>query len=346
MNRPNFNFATTGVGSVPNLDVEGLCRTILERLPEIPFWPQFVKIDPREDMILQFCEGFSFLHSNSEKGLLVTKADNLEMELASFYECFLDEKIDSFPINQDRARGLYKLLDLVKDSPPSSIKFLKGQSVGPITFAGSVNAPDGRPLLHVPELLDAVVKGLGMKLLWQERLLRTTGLPAILFIDEPALSNIGSAFSGIGRAEVVTALNEMIEFVRERSDALIGIHCCANTDWPMIVESKPDIINFDAFGYLDQFLLYPDEIGGFINDGGTIAWGIVPTLDFMPGLEEGVLLEKLKSGLDRIRSWGFDSDVLRAQSVLTTACGMGSMEPESAREVIEILCSLGQRMRS
>lgn len=345
MNQPNFNFAATCVGSDPRLDVEAACSNILEQFPEIPFWPQFVKIDPREDMNLQYCEGFSFLQEDDRNTHPTLRAEDLEMELAAFYERFLNEDVDSFRITPERARGLYVLLERLRKHPLPEARFIKGQSVGPITLAGSLNAPDGKPLLHMPEFLDAVVKGLGIKLLWQERLLRSTGLPTILFIDEPALANIGSAFSGIGRSEVIAALNEMIEYVRERSDALLGIHCCANTDWPMIVESKPDIISFDAFGYMDQFLLYPDEIGGFIANGGTIAWGIAPTADYEPHIEAGSLLEKLEEGLEIMRNWGMDRETLKARSILTPACGMGSMAPESAHETIDLLCNVQQRMR-
>lgn len=344
MNRPAFHFTATGVGSVPGLSVQDTCRLILERLPEIPFWPQFVNLDPREDMIVQYGEGLPGLRLAEDGATLFLADADPTDELTTFYERYLAEDIAPFAISPERAHGLYALLDQMNGSPAAQAAFIKGQTVGPVTFASAVRAPDGRSLIHIPEMLDAVVKGLSIKLLWQERLLQQTGKRPILFVDEPALSGIGSAFASLNRDWVVNALREIIGFVRERSDALIGVHCCANTDWPMVMESGPDILNFDAYAYMDSFLLYPEEILRFVEGGGTIAWGIVPTLDFQAGIDAGQLRASLEQGLERLRSWGVDEDTLGAQSMLTPACGMGSMQTDTAEEALRLLAVLQECM--
>ncbi|MGD8389086.1 MAG: hypothetical protein PVG49_18205 [Desulfobacteraceae bacterium] len=344
MNRPAFHFTATGVGSVPGLNIRDTCRLILERLPDIPFWPQFVNLDPREDMIVQYGEGLPGIRlADDGRALFVADADPTD-ELTAFYERYLEEDVGAFAISPERAHGLYDLLDHLNGSPAAGGAYIKGQSVGPVTFASAVRTSDGRSLVHDPEMLDVVVKGLSIKLLWQERLLEETGRRPILFVDEPALSGIGSAFATLNRDWVVTALRETIDYVRTRSDALIGVHCCANTDWPMVMESGPDILNFDAYGYMDSFLLYPKEILRFIQGGGTIAWGIVPTLDFKAGIDAGQLQADLEQGLDRLRSWGLDEDTLRARSMLTSACGMGSMQTDTADEALRLLSDLQERM--
>jgi len=346
MARPiDFNFAATCVGSDPRLDVAGVCRTIPDILREVPFWPQFVRLDPREDMILQFSEGIPCLRPADAGSGVVADTGDIEKELTAFYERFLSEDLDHFAMSRDRARGLFEILEIMKGSRSAKIPYIKGQTVGPITFAESVHTRDGRSILHIPELLDTVVKGLAAKLLWQDQLLGTTGKQTILFIDEPVLSGIGSAFSSIDRQGVVRALREIMGFIRERSNALIGIHCCGNTDWPMILETGPDIINFDAFNYMDQFLLYPRELTAFLKNGGTIAWGIVPTEDFSPGLDPSRLQEKMREGLDEICSWGLDPQEVRRRSMLTPACGMGTMTPEEAGEGLHLLALMQEKMR-
>jgi len=344
MNRPAFHFTATGVGSVPGLNVRDACHRILELLPDIPFWPQCVNLDPREDMIVQYGEGLPGIRlADDGRTLFLADADPTD-ELTAFYARYLEEDVEAFTISPDRARGLYELLDQLNGSPASHGAYIKGQSVGPVTFASAVRTSDGRSLIHDPEMLDTVVKGLSIKLLWQERLLEETGKRPILFVDEPALSGIGSAFASLNRDWVVNALREIIDYVRNRSDALIGVHCCANTDWPMVMESGPDILNFDAYAYMDSFLLYPAEILRFVRDGGTIAWGMVPTLDFKDGIEAGQLQEDLEKGLQHVRSWGLEEDTLRARSMLTSACGMGSMQTDAADEVLRLLSSLQERM--
>jgi hypothetical protein len=343
--RPPFNFMATGVGSVPFQDVETTCRDILEHLPFIPFWPQFVKRTHLEDMNIQYSECLPLLETIEEKrSLAISQTKNAEAELVTFYEHFLAQDVDYFAINKSYAIGLFSLLDLIKRSGFDG-PFIKGQSVGPITFAASITDTNGNSVLHNPEILEAMVKGIAIKALWQVREIEKSGNKTIIFLDEPYLSGFGSAFTPIGRHEVIENLRTVIDYLRENSETLIGIHCCGNTDWSMIIEAGPDIINFDAFEYMDYFLLYPDDIVRFLKEGGIIAWGIIPTANFTGEETVEGLFSKLQEGLSRIHQWGIDPDILAERSILTPACGMGTMEPEHARNGMELLSQLSQKCR-
>ena len=122
-------------------------------------------------------------------------------------------------------------------------------------------------------------------------------------------------------------LRIIIDYLRNNADVLIGIHCCGNTDWSMLLEAGPDIINFDAFDYMDHFLLYKDDIVRFIEVGGAIAWGIVPTSGFTGDESVDDLLLRLEEGLKRISEWGVNADLIAQRSILTPACGMGGHGP-------------------
>lgn len=338
-----FNFKATGIGSVPSLSVQDTCIHILEQLPEIPFWPQFVKRTHLEDMNIQFSEGLPFLQIIEEKRALAVSAGHRESKLATFYDRFLAEDVDSFAISSKFAPGLYELLALIQKNPEPYGPYIKGQTVGPITFSAGINGLDGKSLLYDPELLEATVNGLSIKALWQVREMGKSGKEVIIFLDEPYLSGFGSAFSPIERSEVIHHLKEVIDYLRERSDALIGIHCCGNTDWSMIIDAGPDIVNFDAFDYMDYFLLYPNEIIRFLHGGGVIAWGIVPTLTFTGQESVEDLYRNLEQGLNRLHEYGLEMETLIASSILTPACGMGTMEQDSADQVLHLLSSLSRK---
>ncbi len=345
-NPPHFNFLATGIGSVPFLDIKETCNNVLKNFPSMPFWPQFAKRSYLEDMSAQYCEGLPLIHINEkEKSLEIPPSSNAEEELTTFYEHFLAQDMDYFPISRDHAPGLYAMLDLIDQDPEQGGPYIKGQTVGPVTFAAGILDANDKPILHNAELLEAMVSGLAIKALWQVQELGKTGKRTIIFMDEPYLSGFGSAFSSIQRHEVIDILRKVIDYLRENSDALIGIHCCGNTDWPMIIETGIDIINFDAFEYMDHFLLYPDDVTGFIRNGGTIAWGIVPTSGFTG--EESVegLFSKIKEGLHRIHEWGITPEMLAQRSILTPACGMGTMDPDMAKKVMDLLSRLSQKCK-
>ncbi len=339
-----YNFITTGIGSVPFLDVKDTCDFILQFFPDMPFWPQFVKRSICEDMIIQFTEGLSFLWvSEDTRSVLAANKKDLSEKLLNFYEHYLADDIGYFSISYDFAPGLYELVELVKNS---NSMFIKGQSVGPITFAASIVDNDGVAIINNPDLLEACVKGIAIKGLWQTIKLKESGKIPILFFDEPYLSNIGSAFSTIPRDQVIELLKETITYIKKREHVIIGIHCCGNTDWSMIVDIKPDIISFDAFSYLDNLFLYKDNLINFFKNGGVLAWGVVPTTD--PDFEVNADIDKLflilKKGLNYIRNWGIDFKLISQSSILTPACGMGNMNPVNTKKAVEILSKLSKKI--
>jgi hypothetical protein len=345
MANPDFSFMATGIGSIPSLDVSGTCTKILKLIPDIPFWPQFVKRSRLEDFFIQFSEGLPLLQIKEGAGILEISPSGMETALTEFYDHFLSDDIDYFKISRDYAAGLYEFLSLISKAPGQYGPFIKGHTVGPVSFSAGIKGPDGRSILANPDLKEAYTKGIAIKALWQARTLAATGKRPIIFLDEPYLAGFGSAFSPIERHEVIDMIKEVIDYLHERSDALIGIHCCGNTDWSMIIDSQPDIINFDAFAFMDHFFLYPDEILRFISNGGTIAWGIVPTSDFNGTETVEELRLRLVSGLTRLKEIGLDLELVASRSILTPACGMGTMDTTTSDRILELLSSLSQEMR-
>jgi len=101
----------------------------------------------------------------------------------------------------------------------------------------------------------------------------------MIWMDEPALLGFGSStFISISRQDVLRDLNEVAGAIHVAS-ALTGVHCEANTDWSLLMEADLDILDFDAYDHLEAITLYPDELRAFFDRGGSLGWGIVPTLD-------------------------------------------------------------------
>ena len=338
---PNFGFMATGIGSVPFLEVEATCREINRLFPHMPFWPQFVKRSYLEDMSVQYSEGLPLLTVNQEKrSLTVSPAGERESELVSFYERFLSEDIEAFAISEAYAPGLYTLMASLDEVKSDQTVYIKGQTVGPITFTSGILGLDGRPVIHDPELSEALVRGLAIKALWQVKVLEKSGRRPIIFLDEPSLSAFGSAFSSIQRQDVIDKLQMMISYLKDHSDCLVGIHCCGNTDWAMIMAAGPDIINFDAFEFMEHFLLYPKGIADFLHGGGAIAWGIVPTSGFTGDESEKELLKKIGEGIEKIEKTGISPQTISERSIFTPSCGMGSMTSPNAHSAMNLLARL------
>ncbi|MBU0709855.1 MAG: methionine synthase [Candidatus Omnitrophica bacterium] len=257
----------TGIGSLPHKDAEAALDLIFQYIPHAPFWPQLPKRDRREGMVAQFSENIPFLKSDQD-GLKFDSAGAGDCRLEEFYEKIINNDIEHFKISAEFASGLHKFYQRLKSSNLKDVQFIKCQVTGPFTFAASVKDDTGNALLYNPVLMQAIVKALVAKSLWQIKLFQGFGKKLILFIDEPYLGCFGSAYTPLNRADVVGALREMTEGIKQSGDVLIGLHCCGNTDWSIFTEVKTiDMISFDAFEYLDRVMLYADNLKEFTSRG-------------------------------------------------------------------------------
>ncbi|PIZ15534.1 hypothetical protein COY52_09520 [Candidatus Desantisbacteria bacterium CG_4_10_14_0_8_um_filter_48_22] len=324
----------TGIGSLPCRDVSSAVELVLCNCPDLPYWPQLARVDPRENMFLQFSERLPCLKPDLEKKSVRWDASvNREQELVRFYENLLAKNYGYFRISPDFARGLYALLD---KAGTLKNKFIKGQVIGPVTFLSSITGADGKFLIYDEEITEASVKGLGAKAVWQAEEIKKAGKLPIIFFDEPYLSSLGSAHFPVSREKAIELLNGLIDFVKEQENALIGIHCCGNTDWSLVLDVKIDILSFDAFGYSGNFVLYPDNIKKFLGRGGMIAWGIVPTTEYKKGISVGSLSEKLDKALKSLAGKGVDRNTVLKNSLFTPSCGMGTLDEKDSTKILEL----------
>lgn len=332
----------TGIGSLPHKDAQQALDLIFKNLPDIPFWPQLPKRDIREGMIAQFTESLPCLRIAKE-GVFFDPGDK-EKELEIFYARIIDANTDDFKISPDFALGLHKFHRRL-EKEGQDIKFIKCHITGPFSFAASIKDEKGIALLHDPLFMQVIIKGLARKALWQIKFFRDFGKKIILFIDEPYLGCFGSAYTPINRIEVVSGLREFTEGIKSE-DVLLGLHCCGNTDWSIFTDIKAiDIINFDAFGFLDRFILYADDLRDFLKRQGLICWGIVPTQDFSKSQTPEVLVERITQGIDFLVSKGLAQDLLLQQLLISPACGLGSLGVETSERILGLLAETSRLLK-
>jgi methionine synthase II (cobalamin-independent) len=332
----------TGIGSLPHQDAEAALELIFKYVPRIPFWPQLPKRDIREGMIAQFSENLPCLKLN-QNGLFF---EYREKELEIFYDRLIAQDIDYFKVSQDFALGLHKFHQRLEGAGLEEIGFIKCQVTGPFTFAASINDDRQISLLNNPVFMQAFLKGLAMKALWQIRFFRKFAKDIIVFLDEPYLGCFGSAYTPINREDVVAGLSEITASIKS-GGALTGVHCCGNTDWSIFTDiGSIDIISFDAFDFQDRFVLYADNIQGFLCRGGIICWGIVPTQMFTDTETADFLKRKINEGINALVNKGVSRDLLAENLLISPSCGLGTFTPEKAEKVLRLLCETSQLIKT
>jgi methionine synthase II (cobalamin-independent) len=341
----DFNCLATGIGSLPLTDPAAAVALALRWLPEAPIWPQLPKRGYREHMGGQYAESLPGLVENAAReGFSIDTSRDLTADLERFFDRYLAGDLDHFRISEGHAAGLYSLLRALEKSPPTRARFIKGQVTGPLTAGISFKDERGRDIIHNELIFDAVVKNLAMKAAWQIALLGKFGRPVVIFIDEPAMETLGSAFSAVAPELVAEKFEEIISAIHDHG-GIAGIHCCGNADWPLIFNTRVDIVNFDAFGYLERVLLYPAEIAAFLARGGALAWGIVPTAAFTGTETAEGLIDRLEGGIARLVAAGIPRMTLLHQSIVTPSCGLGSLSPPQAEAILKLTLEISERLR-
>jgi hypothetical protein len=341
----DFNCLATGIGSLPLTDPDDAVALSLRHLPEAPIWPQLPRRGFWEQMGAQCSERLPGLVADEARGRLrIDTARDLAPELEHFFERYLARDLAYFGISPDHAAGLPALVRALGGGLPPRARFLKGHVTGPLTAGITIKDAEGRDIVHDETLFDAVVKNLAMKAAWQVELLGRFGLPVIVFIDEPAMETLGSAFSAAAPELIAEKLEEIIAAIHEQG-GIAGIHCCGNADWPLILATRVDIVNFDAFGYLERVLLFPAEIAAFLARGGALAWGVVPTAAFTGAETADGLIEILEGGIARLEAAGMARrDILR-RSLVTPSCGLGSLSPVQAEAILKLTLEISERLQ-
>jgi methionine synthase II (cobalamin-independent) len=294
-------------------------------------------------MITQYSEGFPCIRLNEkEHKIWVETSQGFEKELEKFYQWVENEELGPFGITEDFSKGLKITKTLALEEHRKKIKYIKGQITGPITFGLALTDQEKRPIFYDPTLKDILLKHLSSKARWMERRFNDflPGIKTMLFFDEPSLSSSGSAFSSLNREEVVLSLNECFRGIK----GLKGVHCCGNTDWSVILSTNLDILSFDAYDYLEALSLYPKELNGFLDRGGILAWGIVPTSEAILKEDSESLFKRFKEGVRTFAKKGIDPALLQ-KSIITPSCGTASLPIPLAERVCHSTAEISKRLK-
>jgi len=327
----------TAIGSMPHTDPTEACSVVLAHLPDIPVWPQLSRRSFVESMYVQFSEGFPGLIQEDER-IYVDRSVELSDPLERLYTAYMNDDLDQYAISPEYAAGFHQFLH----QELGSALAVKGQVIGPISLGLTITDQDRRPILYDDILADALATHLRLKAAWQERELRKISSNTIIFLDEPYLASIGSAFVSVSDDMVI----ELIDATLAGLSGLKGIHCCGNADWPVLMNTTIDILNFDAYDCGDSLALYPNEVKAFLDRGGVLAWGIVPSNEaILLGETASSLLRRLEKLMGLLSSSGISYDILCEQCLITPSCGLASLSPRSAERALELTAEVSRELR-
>ncbi len=310
---------STALGGLPHRDAAAAASFAL-RATVLPAIPSLPRRSPAEGAIAQALLGID--------GITIGQYGAFSVDTA---------RVDpSGDIVTDLQHDAFTGLRTFLAAAPADLEAVKWQVVGPVTL-GIALARAGVPeelafevALHavrvrLGHLLDAV----------------SAALPAatqVVVVDEPELGEVADADFPVAPDVAIDLVSGALAMVEGRG--ITGLHCSRELDWATLVASGSDVIAVPArpslvasAGYLQQFL----------DRGGVVAWGAVPTDGPVPTTAErpwrnlsDLWCELVQHGCDQVQ--------LRRQSLITPGTDLGSFTPAVAERVLGITAEIGRRV--
>jgi hypothetical protein len=335
----------TAVGSLPHVDADQAVELIMSSLKTAPHAPQLPRMDPREQMWIQFGEHIPRFRIDTDTlTYYFDTTDNDYPELEGFYEAYLritegGESAEHFAVGSQHGLGIEAFLTRLSENG-KKFPIIKLQVTGPLSFALTVTDETRKPIFYHPVFRDVAVKAMGLKAIWLLEKFQPYGEKIVVFFDEPGLSAYGSsAFLGVSQEDVVDSLAEVMGMVTDRG-GVTGVHCCGNTDWGLLMKSPTRIINFDAVDYMESMSIYSVQLEEFLRKGGVLAWGAVCNDERAVAESAQDVVARLERGMSLLVERGVDADLLRERYMVTPACGCANLDVEICEHVYHTLSEL------
>lgn len=316
----------TSIGSLPHRDAAAAAAFSLSLpLPTIPTLP---KRSPAEGMIVQAMVGV--------RGFTVGQYGSIGIDT---------HRIDPMvPVVTDLAhdafggfRAFLAAADAVqRQTPGAAPRAVKWQFVGPVTLGlamlrAGVASHDAFETAvravrdHIQNLLGIVAAAM-------------PNAAQIVFVDEPSLGELMQPGFPIAPDTAIDLVSGALAAIEPL--AVAGLHVCADTDIATHLATGPQVLSVpvraglaESAGYLIRFL----------ESGGWIAWGAVPTSGPIPTSADRPW-RALSALWCRLVERGADPVLLRSQALITPECGLGLHTVAVAEHVHRLTAEVARRV--
>lgn len=311
--------ATFGVGSLPHRDV-GDALDFVWSSTDIPTIPSLPRRSPAEGMIAQALVGIEGVSVGQYGGISI---DVSQLDVDQFITTDL----------MSDAYGAFEHFLSTFGERDRGVDVVKWQFVGPVTLGAQLlrvglDASVAFPLAlqavraHVLALEDAVARACG-------------DVTQIIVLDEPSLAEALEPGYVIGVEQSIDLISGALAAVETRH--ISGVHCCAHTDWGALLATGARVLSVPVPSVNDEaamseMLVAASRISDLLEHGGRIAWGAVRT-DGPISVNAERSWKSIVDVMCALVRAGVDPVLLRRQSFVTPACGLGTHSDGVAERV-------------
>jgi len=313
----------SAIGSLPHRQVDAAVAVAMAACPDLPAAPSLPARDPREGMLSQAAWGMRGVEVGPDGALTIVG----DLDPA---DPFGDEAAG---VDGPAFAGVRAFLDANRHRAAP----IKLQLTGPVTL-GLALVEAGAPADIAFAAASAAVAQRAAALLGEA--LRTAPLaPQVAFLDEPGLVALSRPGFPLPTDDALDLVSRALAAVE--AYAVTGLHCCADTDWRLALDTGPQILSLPVSPSIVE---HAGALGVHLDRGGWVAWGAVPTHRPV-GDSSDRLWRTLSDTWCQLVQRGCDPLRLREQALVTPECGLATHDPLQAEHILALTVDLAERVR-
>ncbi len=316
------NGKSVGIGSLPHRDAAAAAAFAVAEF-DIATVPSLPIRSPAEGMVAQAISGLPGV-SLGQYGSFAIDPVGLTVDVPI-----------TTSLGSDAFVGLGAFIDLATKISLDG-KPIKWQFVGPVTLGLALQRAGLRNAQAFTIAADAVRHHVSQIAAALREALPNS--PQLMMLDEPWMTELMSPEFPIPPDVAVDLVSTGMAAVGP--DVAVGLHCCGTADIATMLETGPQVLSIPLS---DDLAEYAGYIGRFLDGGGVIAWGAIPTT--------GPLTSRVDRYWTRLSDvWcqlvdrGVDAGRIRRQSLVTPECGLAGHQVSSARRVVRLAGELGHKV--
>lgn len=326
-----------GIGSLPHTDPDAAAAFAVGEY-DIATVPSLPNRSPAEGMLAQAAASLPGIGALATlDGLTLLDATESPMPVGAIRAdpLIADEVEVDVDLEGDAFAGLRAFLDLFEaighDGKP-----VKWQFVGPVTLGvalhrAGLDVAEAFPLAArvVRENIVAISEAIADVLPTSEQ---------IVVLDEPSMTALMSPAFPIAPDEADDLISTAMAAAGDR---IVGVHCCGPCDIATLLASGPKLISVPVH---DELADYAGYLARFLDDGGLIAWGVVP-VDRPVGPSSDRYWQALAELWCALVERGVDATLLRRNALISPMCGLANHQVSQARRLSRLSGEVARKVK-
>lgn len=322
----------------------GMVAKLYKEFPYIAFLPNMSLEDNIQNRTFKNTPGIIYNDSKISFNIGTQEYSKAMSLLNKAYNLPTPENLEPFAFNSIFLEKYFQIINKFQ-CPNACINIL-----GPFTVSLILKSAAREQILADKSYRKLFVQSICVKALWVMEKMKQycSDTVPVVILEEPEFYKFGKLKNEYGEDSGNIGMNlfERVIDKLKSHGAIVGVQCMDKCDWSIPIRAGVDLISYDAYNNPNNLAIIPDILTKFLQRGGMINWGIVPTLSdsMVKGLSVDYLHQRLLTTFDGVILSGVPADLLYNSALVSLNGDINHLTVMFAEKAAMLATQLGSRL--